>query len=129
MFLEATMSEWPRKFRSTSGFTGTQGYCRLGLIDFHNIFIPYFFEVKKSIFRSFTKLPCSGDLEKPGQLPVLQKLEGTDDWVLWIFFIPYVSGVKEFISRCFSKLPCPDIPGDLEYPGQLPVFAQGILVA
>ena len=35
----------------------------------------------------FFFLPCSGDLENPGQLPVLQVLEGTDDWVLWIFVI------------------------------------------
>ena len=37
--------------------------------------------------RSFTKLPCLSDLENPGQLPVLQVLKGTDDWVLWILEI------------------------------------------
>ena len=46
--------------------TGTPGYCRLGLIDFRNFFIPYVFEVKESVFRSFTLLFCSGDLENSG---------------------------------------------------------------
>ena len=54
-------------------------------MDFRNFSIFYVFEVKESISGSFTKLPCSGDLENPGQLPILQVLEGTDDWVLWIF--------------------------------------------
>ena len=61
----------------------------MGLIDFRNYFIPYVFEVKESISRSFTKLPCLDDLENSGQLPVLQVLEGTDDWVSWIFVIFY----------------------------------------
>ena len=56
-------------------------------MDFHNFFIPYIFEAKESISRSFTKLLCLGDLESSGQLPVSQVLEGTDDWVLWIFVI------------------------------------------
>ena len=30
---------------------------------------------------------CSGDLENLDQLPVLQELEGTDDWVSRIFVI------------------------------------------
>ena len=51
-------------------------------MDFCNFVIPYIFEVKESISRSFTKLSCSDDLENPGQLPVSQVLEGTDDWVL-----------------------------------------------
>ena len=86
LFLEANMSEWPRKSRSTSGFGGsTRWYCRLGPMDFSNFSIPYVFHVKESIFRSITKLSCSGDLENPGQLLVLQKLEGTEVWVLWIF--------------------------------------------
>ena len=57
-----------------SGFAGTRGYWRLGLIDFRNFFILYVFEVKESIYRSFTKLPFSGDLKNPGQLPVLEVL-------------------------------------------------------
>ena len=51
-------------------------------IAFRNFFIFYVFEVKESIFGSFTKLTCLDDFENPGQLPVLQVLEGTDDWVL-----------------------------------------------
>ena len=47
-------------------FRGTLGYCRLGLMDFRNFFIPYVFDVKDSIFRSFTLLFCSGVLENSG---------------------------------------------------------------
>ena len=56
-------------------------------MDFRNFLIPCSFEVKESISRSFTKQPCLSDLENPGQLPVLQELEDTDDWVSWIFVI------------------------------------------
>ena len=56
-------------------------------MDFRDFFIPYVFEVNESIFRSFTKLPCSDNLENPGQLPVSRVLEGTDDQVSWIFVI------------------------------------------
>ena len=52
--------------RSTSGFGGTLGYCRLGLMDFRNFFIPYVFDVKDSVFRSFTLLFCSSVLENSG---------------------------------------------------------------
>ena len=47
-------------------FRGTLGYCRLGLMDFRNFFIPYVFDVKDSIFRSFTLLFCLGVLENSG---------------------------------------------------------------
>ena len=47
----------------------------------------YVFEIKEFNFRSFTELPCLGDFENPGPLPVLHVLKGTDDWVLWIFVI------------------------------------------
>ena len=70
-------------------------------MDFRNFFIPYIFDVKESIFRSLTKLPCSDDLENPGQLPVLQELESTDGWVLWIFVIssfPTFSTLKDQIK-------------------------------
>ena len=43
-------------------------------MDFRNFFIPCVFEVKESISRSSTKLPCSGELENPGQLPVSEVL-------------------------------------------------------
>ena len=56
-------------------------------MDFSNFFISYVFDVKESIFRSFTHPLCSGDLENLGRLPVLQELQGTDDWVLRIFVI------------------------------------------
>ena len=94
----------------------------IGSYGFRNFFITYVFEVKESIFRSFTELPCLDDFENPGQLPVLQVLEGTDDWVLWIFVIPPLptfSGVKESIFHSFTELPSLD---DFENPGQLPVL-------
>ena len=47
------MFRWLRKSRSTSGFGGIPWYCRLGLMDFSNFFIPYVFDVKESVFRSF----------------------------------------------------------------------------
>ena len=50
-------------------------------MDFRNVFIPYVFEVKESISCSFAELLCLGNSENPGQLPVLQVLKGTDDWV------------------------------------------------
>ena len=68
-------------------FTCARGYWWLSLMDFRNSFITYVFGVKESIFHSFTQLACLDDFENPGQLPVLQVLEGTDDWVLWIFVI------------------------------------------
>ena len=51
-------------------------------MDFHNFFTIYVFEVKESIADIPTELPCLGDLENPGQLPVQEVLEGTDDCVL-----------------------------------------------
>ena len=56
-------------------------------MDFSNFFIPYVFDVNESVFRCFTRPLISGYLENEGQLPVLQELEGTDGWVLWIFVI------------------------------------------
>ena len=47
----------------------------------YNLFDVYVFEVKKSIADIPTELPCSGDLENLGQLPVQEVLEGTDDSV------------------------------------------------
>ena len=41
---------------------------------FHNFFSIYVFEVKESISDIFTELPCPGDLENPGQLPVQEVL-------------------------------------------------------
>ena len=56
-------------------------------MDFRDFSIPYVFEVKESIFRSFTKLPCLENFEIQSQFPVSQVVESTDDWVLWIFVI------------------------------------------
>ena len=53
-------------------------------MDFRNFFIPYIFEVREFISRSFTELPCSGDLEILSQLPVSEVLQGTVNLVLWI---------------------------------------------
>ena len=52
----------------------------------------YVFEGEKSIFDIISELPCLSDLENPGQLPVQEVLEGTDDCVWWIFeiFSPYM---------------------------------------
>ena len=77
-------------------------YWWLGLMDFRNFFT-YVFGVKESIFHSFTELPFLDDFENPGQLPVLQVLEGTDDWVLWIFVISLLHTFSG--SPCFTKLP------------------------
>ena len=66
----------------------------------------------------FTELPCLGDLENPGQLPIQGVLRGTNDYVLRIFTIHiiYVFRVNESISDIPTELPC---SGDLENPGQL----------
>ena len=83
----ATMFRWPRKSRSTSGTGGTWRYWWLCLMNFRNFSTIYVFEGGESISDISTELPCSGDLENPGQLPVQEVLEGTDDCVLWIFEI------------------------------------------
>ena len=75
-------------------------------MNFRNFFITYVFGVEESIFHSFTKLPCLDDFENPGQLPVLQVFEGTDDWVLWIFvhYIRFNSGSRNpffIVSRSY----------------------------
>ena len=49
--------------------------------------LPTFSGSGNPFFHSFTELPCSDDFKNPGQLPILQVLEGTDDWVLRIFVI------------------------------------------
>ena len=48
-------------------------------MNFRNFFNTYVFGVKKSIFHSFSELPCLDDFKNSGQLPVLQVLEGTND--------------------------------------------------
>ena len=83
----ATMFWWPRKSRSTSGTGGTWRYWWMCLMDFWNFFTISVFEGEESISDIPIELPCFGDLENPGQLPVQEVLEGTDDCVLWIFVI------------------------------------------
>ena len=78
----ATMFGWPRKSRSTSGSRGSQRYWWFFLLDFHNFFSIYVFEVKESIADIPVKLPCLCDLENLGQLPVQKVLKGTDVFVL-----------------------------------------------
>ena len=61
-----------------------------GLAGFANSVIPniwiydsfYVFEGGESIFDIIIELPCFGDLQNQGQLPVQEVLEGTDDCVL-----------------------------------------------
>ena len=52
------------------------------LIDFGNFLTIHIFDIKESIANIFTELPCLGDLENPGRLPVQQVLAGTGDCVL-----------------------------------------------
>ena len=83
-------------------------------MDFRNFFISYIFKVNESISRSFTKLPESGDLENPGQLPVSEVLVGYCRLGLMDFrnfFIPYVFDVKDSVFRSFTLLFC---SGDLD---------------
>ena len=47
-----------------------------------NIFTIYVLEVRESTAVIPTELPCLGDLEKQGQLPVQEVLSGTDNFVL-----------------------------------------------
>ena len=41
----------------------------------------FFFKGKESTIGIITELPCLGDLDNQGQLPVQEVLEGTDDCV------------------------------------------------
>ena len=51
-------------------------------MDFHNFFSIYVFKVKEFIADIPSELLCLDDLENPGQLPVQEVLEGTDNCVL-----------------------------------------------
>ena len=57
------------------------------LIDFCNFLTIHVFGVKESIADISTELPCLGDLENPGWLPVQHVPGGTGDCVLQIFEI------------------------------------------
>ena len=90
-------------------------------MDFHNFFIVYVFEVKKSISDIPTELPCLGDLKNPGQLPVQEVLRGTDDCVLWIFTISSVFMFSRSRNPFLTFLLSYYVSGDLENLGQLSV--------
>ena len=66
-------------------------------MDFQKFFIPYVFDVKESISRSFSKLPCARDLKNICQLPVSEVLQGIVDWVLWI------SVISSFLTFSMSR--------------------------
>ena len=51
-------------------------------MDFHTFFSIYVFEVKEFIADIPNELRYSRDLVNPGQLPVQEVFEGTDDFVL-----------------------------------------------
>ena len=87
------------------------------LINFRNVFSTHVSEVKKSTADIPTELPCSGDLENPGQLPVKELLIILSYKFLNYFSI-HVFEVKKSIADIPTELPC---LGDLENPGQLPV--------
>ena len=79
--------------------------------NFHTIHV---FEVRGSIADISTELPCLGNLENPGRLPVQDVLGGTGDCVLSIFesfFAIYVFEVRESFADIPTELPC---LGDLE---------------
>ena len=57
------------------------------LIHFLNFLTIHVFGVKESIADISTELPCLGDLENPGRLPVQHVLGGTGDCVLSSFEI------------------------------------------
>ena len=56
-------------------------------MDSSDFFIPYVLDVKEAVLRGLIRPLILGTLENKSQLPVLQELEGTDGWVLWIFVI------------------------------------------
>ena len=73
-FYRATLFELPRKSRSTSGSRVPQRYWWLYLMDFHNFFTIYVFEVKESIADILTELRCLSHLDNPSKLPVWEVL-------------------------------------------------------
>ena len=110
----ATMFWWPRKSRPTSGTRGTWRYWWLCLMNFWDFFTIYVLEGKESIYDIPPELPCFGDLENSGQLPVQEVLEDTAECVLSIFEIfslfmfsrsenPFLILLLSFYARMFPK--------------------------
>ena len=60
------------------------------LMNFWHFFTIHVFEVEESVADIPTELPCSGDLENSGQLPVQEVLRGTEDCVSWNFIISQI---------------------------------------
>ena len=79
-------------------------------MNFRNFFSIHVFEVKESIADIPTELPCSGDLENPGQLPVQQVLMIVS-YEFLKFLQYYVFKVKKSIADIPTELPC---SGDFE---------------
>ena len=73
-FYRATLFELSRKSRSTSGSRVPRRYWWLYLMDFHNFFTIYVFEVKESIVDIHSELRYLIDLENPSKLPVWEVL-------------------------------------------------------
>ena len=96
-------------------------YWWFGLLNFWNFHTVHVFKVRESIADISTELPCFGDLENPGRLPVRQVLGGTGDCVFVDFrnfFTIYVFEVRESFADIPTELPC---LGALKNSGQLPV--------
>ena len=74
-FYSATMFEWPRKSRLTSGPTRTRRYWWLCLVDFWNFFTIYVFEVSEPFDDIPTELSCFKDLKNSGHLLVQEVFE------------------------------------------------------
>ena len=117
----ATMFRWPRKSRSTSGSRGSQRYWWFCLMDFHNFFSIYVFDVKESISDIPTEPPC---FRWPQKSKSTSGSRGSQRY-WWFclmdfhnFFSIYVFEVKESISDIPTELSC---LGDLENLGQLAV--------
>ena len=73
------------------------------LIDSRNFITLYVLEVTESISAVLSELRYSNDLENPGQHPVSEVLEGTDDWVLRFFVI------SQFLTFSGSRNPFLDV--------------------
>ena len=116
-FYRATLFELPRKSRSTSGSRVPQRYWYLYLMDFHNFFTIYVFEVKESIVDILTELWCLSD----SIIQVNFRFERYWWFCLmnfWNFHTIRILEVRESIADISTELPC---LGNLEIPGKLPV--------
>ena len=79
------------------------------------------FGVKESIADISTELPCLGDLENPGTLPVQHVLGGTGDCVLSSFEISSLFMFLRSGNSLLTFLLSYHVLGDLENSGNLPV--------